>query len=69
LRSIHRRNAADRGSGLRRDGTIEHATFADLDRYLAPGDLLVLNNTRCFPPDFWVAGFPVAVSSSVVVEP
>jgi S-adenosylmethionine:tRNA ribosyltransferase-isomerase len=34
---------------LRADGTIEHATFADLDRYLMPGDLLVLNNTRVFP--------------------
>jgi len=34
---------------LRRSGTIEHATFANLDRYLAPGDLLVLNNTRVFP--------------------
>ncbi len=34
---------------LRRDGTIEHATFPDLDRYLVPGDLLVLNNTRVFP--------------------
>ena len=34
---------------LRRAGTIEHVTFADLDRYLVPGDLLVLNNTRVFP--------------------
>src|SRR4029453_7736986 len=34
---------------LRRTGTIEHVTFADLDRYLVPGDLLVLNNTRVFP--------------------
>ena len=34
---------------LRRDGTIEHATFPDLDRYLVAGDLLVLNNTRVFP--------------------
>jgi len=34
---------------LRRDGTIEHATFGDLDRHLVPGDLLVLNNTRVFP--------------------
>jgi S-adenosylmethionine:tRNA ribosyltransferase-isomerase len=34
---------------LRRGGTIEHARFADLDRYLTPGDLLVLNNTRVFP--------------------
>ena len=35
---------------LRRGGTtIEHASFADLGRYLAPGDLLVLNNTRVWP--------------------
>ena len=34
---------------LRRDGTIEHAMFSDLDRYLVPGDLLVLNNTQVFP--------------------
>ena len=34
---------------LRREGAIDHAMFADLDRYLVPGDLLVLNNTRVFP--------------------
>ena len=34
---------------LQCDGAIEHATFHDLDRYLVPGDLLVLNNTRVFP--------------------
>jgi len=34
---------------LHRNGTIEHLMFADLDRYLAPGDLLILNNTRVFP--------------------
>jgi len=34
---------------LRRDGAIDDASFADLDRYLVPGDLLVLNNTRVFP--------------------
>src|SRR5262245_52219749 len=34
---------------LHRTGVIEHVTFADLDRYLVPGDLLVLNNTRVFP--------------------
>jgi S-adenosylmethionine:tRNA ribosyltransferase-isomerase len=33
---------------LRGDGAIEHAIFADLDRYLVQGDLLVLNNTRVF---------------------
>jgi S-adenosylmethionine:tRNA ribosyltransferase-isomerase len=34
---------------LRRSGPIEHANFADLDRYVVPGDLLVLNNTRVLP--------------------
>lgn len=34
---------------LRRNGAIEHGMFSDLDRYLVPGDLLVLNNTRVFP--------------------
>ncbi len=33
----------------RTDGVLEDATFADLDRYFRPGDLLVLNNTRVFP--------------------
>jgi S-adenosylmethionine:tRNA ribosyltransferase-isomerase len=32
-----------------RRAAIEHASFADLERYLVPGDLLVLNNTRVFP--------------------
>ncbi len=30
-------------------GTVEHATFRDLGRYLRPGDLLVLNRTRVIP--------------------
>ena len=34
---------------LRRDGTVEHAMFAELGRYLTAGDLLVVNNTRVFP--------------------
>src|SRR5512138_1732879 len=34
---------------LHRGDSIEHARFADLGRYLVPGDLLVLNNTRVFP--------------------
>src|SRR5438034_2407709 len=34
---------------LHRDDGIEHAMFADLGRYLAAGDLLVVNNTRVFP--------------------
>ncbi len=31
---------------VRRDGELEDARFADLSRYLDPGDLLVLNDTR-----------------------
>ena len=46
--------ASERGRSrllvLRRDtGAVEHATFADLERFLRPGDLLVLNDTRVFP--------------------
>lgn len=32
-----------------RDGPPEHAGFADLPRYLRPGDVLVLNDTRVLP--------------------
>ena len=34
---------------LHRTGSIEHRRFADLEDYLRPGDLLVLNTTRVFP--------------------
>ena len=34
---------------LRRDDGVEHTMFAELGRYLAAGDLLVVNNTRVFP--------------------
>jgi S-adenosylmethionine:tRNA ribosyltransferase-isomerase len=34
---------------LHRTGAIEHQHFADLERYLRAGDLLVLNTTRVFP--------------------
>ena len=35
---------------LRRDSAaVEHAMFTDLERFLRPGDLLVLNDTRVFP--------------------
>jgi S-adenosylmethionine:tRNA ribosyltransferase-isomerase len=34
---------------LHRDDGIEHTTFSELGRYLVPGDLLVVNNTRVFP--------------------
>ncbi len=35
---------------LKRDtGTLEHAIFRDIGRYLRPGDLLVLNQTRVIP--------------------
>jgi len=33
----------------RKRGVIEHSRFYKLDRYLHPGDVLVLNDTRVFP--------------------
>lgn len=33
----------------RRSGTITHSTFASLGEFLAPGDLLVLNNSKVIP--------------------
>jgi S-adenosylmethionine:tRNA ribosyltransferase-isomerase len=33
----------------RGDGALEHAVFRDIGRYLAPGDLLVINRTRVIP--------------------
>jgi S-adenosylmethionine:tRNA ribosyltransferase-isomerase len=33
----------------RQTGVIEHQTFQDIAKYLRPGDLLVMNNTRVLP--------------------
>ena len=33
----------------RKSGAIEHRIFTDIEKYLVPGDLLVLNNTKVFP--------------------
>ncbi len=33
----------------REDGTIEHRRFTDVEQYLEPGDLLVVNRTRVLP--------------------
>ncbi len=33
----------------RLSGVVEHRIFLDIEHYLLPGDLLVLNNTRVFP--------------------
>jgi S-adenosylmethionine:tRNA ribosyltransferase-isomerase len=33
----------------RETGGIEHRIFSDIEHYLMPGDLLVLNNTKVFP--------------------
>ena len=33
----------------RKTGSVDHRIFSELQRYLVPGDLLVLNNTRVFP--------------------
>src|SRR5687767_3276080 len=46
--------AADRSSARllqldRATGAIAHGRFARLPDYLAPGDVLVVNNTRVFP--------------------
>jgi len=52
--SLIAQEAAQRGQSrllvLRRNlGSVEHAMFRDLERFLRPGDLLVLNDTRVFP--------------------
>lgn len=33
----------------REEGCIEHSIFSDIEHYLIPGDLLVLNDTKVFP--------------------
>lgn len=33
----------------RKSGKIEHRIFTDIENYLVPGDLLVVNNTKVFP--------------------
>jgi S-adenosylmethionine:tRNA ribosyltransferase-isomerase len=43
-RDCSRLLALDRASG-----TIAHCIFSDLEQYLVPGDLLVLNDTKVFP--------------------
>jgi S-adenosylmethionine:tRNA ribosyltransferase-isomerase len=52
--SLIAQEAAERGRSrllvLHRDtGTVAHARFSDLERFLRAGDLLVLNDTRVFP--------------------
>lgn len=37
----------------RRSDRLEHAVFRDLPRYLRPGDVLVLNETRVLPARLW----------------
>ncbi|HKZ58007.1 MAG TPA: S-adenosylmethionine:tRNA ribosyltransferase-isomerase, partial [Thermodesulfovibrionales bacterium] len=34
---------------LHKDGFIEHRRFSDLPKYLNPGDMLLINNTKVFP--------------------
>ena len=51
---------------LHRSGAIEHAMFADLGRYLAAGDLLVLNNSRVFPARLLGHRIPTSVVSCTV---
>lgn len=42
----------------RKTGQISHARFWDLDQYLAPGDLLVLNETRVIPARLYARKLP-----------
>jgi len=42
----------------RATGDLTHAGFADLPRYLRPGDLLVLNDTRVLPSRLYVSKIP-----------
>jgi S-adenosylmethionine:tRNA ribosyltransferase-isomerase len=50
---IAQRPPATRGGSrllvVHHDDGFEHTAFTELGRYLTPGDLLVLNNTRVFP--------------------
>ena len=36
----------------RATGEVKHEVFRDIIDYLHAGDVLVINNTRCCPPDF-----------------
>jgi S-adenosylmethionine:tRNA ribosyltransferase-isomerase len=52
--SLIAQEAAERGRSrllvlYKESGSVEHAMFADLERFLRSGDLLVLNDTRVFP--------------------
>ncbi len=42
----------------RRTGGIEHSTFFEIGRYLRPGDLLVLNQTRVIPARIFAKKIP-----------
>ena len=42
----------------RRSASIAHSTVAALPEFLAPGDLLVLNDTRVFPARLWGTRVP-----------
>jgi S-adenosylmethionine:tRNA ribosyltransferase-isomerase len=42
----------------RQSGAVEHATFSDIGRYLHPGDLLVLNETRVIPARLYAHKVP-----------
>src|SRR5271155_3273965 len=46
---LARRDEARMEVVVRKTGAIEHARFYKLGRYLHPGDVLVLNDTRVFP--------------------
>ena len=42
----------------RQSGQVEHARFRDIGRYLCPGDLLVLNETRVIPARLFARKLP-----------
>jgi S-adenosylmethionine:tRNA ribosyltransferase-isomerase len=46
-------------------GAIEHQNFFDLPKYLLPGDLLVLNNSRVFPAR--LMGFKLATGGKIEI--
>jgi S-adenosylmethionine:tRNA ribosyltransferase-isomerase len=48
-RPLDRRDEARMEVVNRKSGAIEHSRFYKLGRYLRPGDVLVLNDTRVFP--------------------
>lgn len=51
----------------RQSGQVEHARFRDLGRYLVPGDLLVLNETRVIPARLFARKLPSGGKAEVLL--